>query len=54
MPALQYSVRLGRCREREHMADNGPQRLPVQQRRERPGAAAVVADEHAVEGDVGI
>src|SRR5262245_64823580 len=54
MTAFQYPVRLGRCRERELMAEDGRRRPPVQQGRERPGAVAVVADEHAVEGDVGI
>ena len=54
MAAFQYPVRLSRRREREHVADDRPQRAPVKQGRKRPGAVAVVLDEHAVEGDVGI
>ena len=33
VPAFQYPVCLSRCREREHMADNGPHRPSAQQGR---------------------
>src|SRR5262245_12864278 len=49
MPTLQDAVCLGRGRQREHVADGGPDGALVKQRRERPGAIAVIADEHAVE-----
>ena len=46
---------LGRFGEREDVADHGPQRALVKQGGgERAGAVAVVAEEHAMEGDVGV
>src|SRR4029077_4612973 len=54
VPAFQDPVCLAGCFEGERAADDGPQPALVKQAGEGPGAVAVVLDEHAVEGDVGI
>src|SRR5260370_23753049 len=47
--AFDDPVCLRRRREREHAADDGPQRVLAEQRCQCPGTVAVVLDEHAVE-----
>jgi hypothetical protein len=51
---LHDPVRLGGRREREHAADHRPQPAIGKQRGERPGAVAVILDEHAVKRNVGV
>src|SRR5712691_11912183 len=52
--ALEDPVSLRDFGQRQQVADDRPQGASGQQRGQCPGALAIVLDEYAVEGDVGV